>query len=331
MTTALVLGASGFIGGHIASAALEHGWHVRGLRRRPLATGHLDDAPVDWYEGNLDQPATLSPAFQGADIVLHAAAYYPKNSRNIPGQVAQAVHQARAVLDQCRAAGAARLVFISSLTTIGRPPAGEARLADERDHYTPGSLPQSAYYECKYAMESEVLRASAGLPVVVLNPTAVFGPGDVHLTLGRILLAIARGYGVAWIAAEANAVDVRDVAAAAIQAAEVGGVGERYILGGHNLPVRDLMSLAAEAAGVPPPRFEIPLWTIDVVVALGKMLPLLDVAGNHLRAVRQWQGYDSSKAARELGLRPRPLADTLGEALDWFTAHGFQAPRSLVV
>jgi dihydroflavonol-4-reductase len=331
MTTALVLGATGFIGGHIASAALERGWHVRGLRRRPQATGHLDDAPVDWYEGDLDQSAALSPAFQGADLVFHAAAYYPKTSRNVPGQVARAVEQARAVLDQCRAAGVRRLVFISSLTTIGRPPAGEARLADERDHYTPGSLPQSAYYECKYAMESEVLRVSAGLPVVVLNPTAVFGPGDVHLTLGRILLAIARGYGVAWIAAEANAVDVRDVAAAAIQAAEVGRVGERYILGGHNLPVRELMSLAAEAAGVPPPRFEIPLWTIDVVVALGRMLPLLDAAGNHLRAVRQWQGYDCSKAARELGLRPRPLADTLGEALDWFTAHGFRAPRSSVV
>jgi dihydroflavonol-4-reductase len=173
-------------------------------------------------------------------------------------------------------------------------------------------------------MESEMLRAAAhGLPVVVVNPTAVFGPGDVHLSLGGILLVIARGWMVAWVSAEVNAVDVRDVAQAQIQAAEVGGLGRRYILGGHNTTVRELASIAAEIAGQRKPRFELPLILVDMMVGLGTLIPPLDRMGNHLRAVRQWRGYDTSKAQQELGLHPRPLEETLRDALDWYRLHGY--------
>jgi len=208
-------------------------------------------------------------------------------------------------------------------TTIGIPPLGEERLADERDHYLPSSLARSAYYECKFAMESEVLRAAArGLPAVIVNPTAVFGPGDLNLTLGSALLAVARGWMVAWLPAQINAVDVRDVAQAQIRASEVGHIGGRYILGGHNTTLRDFVNIAAEVAGVKPPRFEIPLGLVDLIVWLEDRIPPLDLLGNHLRAVRQWQGYNCSKSRRELGLSPRPLEFTLREALDWYRAHG---------
>lgn len=323
MKDVLVLGATGFIGGHIALAAIEQGWQVRGLRRVPGATGHITQAEVSWYEGDINHPEGLVRAFKGVEVVFHAAGYYPRHSRNVPFHVSHAVKQTRNVIMAARRAEVDRLVFTSTLTTIGILPLGEERLADERDHYLPGSLARSAYYECKYAMESEVLRAAVrGLPAVIVNPTAVFGPGDLNLTLGGALLAVARGWMVAWLPAQINAIDVRDVAQAQIQASEVGRVGERYILGGHNVTLRDLINTAAGIAGVRPPRFAIPLGLVDLIVWLEDRIPPLDLLGDHLRALRHWQGYNCGKAQRELGLSPRPLEVTLREALEWFQAHG---------
>jgi dihydroflavonol-4-reductase len=325
MSIALVLGATGFIGGHVALAALRAGWEVRGLRRSAGSTGHIGAAPLHWYEGDLDHLDGLEAAFQGADVVFHAAGFYPRSSRNVPDQVAHSVRQTRNVLSACRRAGS-KLIYTSSLTTIGHPQPSGSRLADERDLYEPGSLPRSAYYECKYAMESEVLRAAGSLPVVVTNPTAVFGPGDRMGGLGSILAAVARGWGVVWIEADVNIIDVRDVAEAHVRAALAGRPGERTILGGHNLSVHDLIALTARLAGAPPPRFRLPLAWIDFAVWLGDRFPPLDVAGNHLRAVRQWQGYDCSKAFRELDLRPRPLEETIRDSLAWIEERRRAAP-----
>jgi dihydroflavonol-4-reductase len=166
-------------------------------------------------------------------------------------------------------------------------------------------------------MESEVLRAGNDLEAVVTNPTAVFGPGGRPGGLSSILTAVARGWGVVWVEATVNVVDVRDVAAAHLRAASVARSGERYLLGGHNLTVRELMALVARLAGVAPPRFRLPLGWIDLMVRIGELVPPLDLAGNHLRAVRLWQGYDCAKAVAELGLRPRPLQETLADALAW--------------
>lgn len=324
MKRVLVLGATGFIGGHIARAALGHGWEVLGLRRKSGSTGHLGEAPLRWFEGDIDEPETLASVLDGVDTVFHAAGYYPSHTRDIAGQVAHAVRQTRGVLNALRQAAVTRVVFTSSMTTIGTVPVHEARLADERDLYIPGSVARSAYYECKFAMESEVLRAAlAGLPTVVVNPTAVFGPGDHCQALGGVLLAVARGLAIGWLPASINVVDVRDVAAAQIQATEFGRPGERYILGGHNGTVRDLLNLIAEIADVRAPRIEISTRLVKLVLALGKFIPVLDRMGNHLWAIHTWQAYDCSKAAQELGLKPRPLRQTFEDALSWYRLHGY--------
>ena len=331
MTTALVLGATGFIGGHIARAALRRGWQVRGVRRRPGAVGHLGQEPIAWFDGDLDDPPSLQPAFQGAEIVFHAAGYYPQTGGPVHHHVATALRQTRTVLDAARRGAVSRLVYISSLTTIGLPPPGASRLANESDRYLPGSIPRSAYYECKYAMESEVLRADNDLASVVVNPTAVFGPGDVHRTLARLLLAVARGWVVAWLPAQLNVVDVRDAARAAVRAAEAGSPGERYLLGGHNVTLREFLSTACRVAGVSPPRFELPLWCVDLAVLLSDLVPPLRLAGNHLRAIRSWQAYDCEKARREIGLTVRPLETTLADAYEWLAAQGHGLRRRSMV
>lgn len=331
MTTALVLGATGFIGGHIARAALSRGWQVRGLRRRPGAVGHLDEDAIDWFKGDLDDPQSLSPAFHGADIIFHAAGYYPQTGDPVHLHMARALRQTRNVLEAAHKAAASRLVYISSLTTIGTPPPGESRLADERDRYLPASLHRSAYYECKYAMESEVLRADNEVPAVVVCPTAVFGPGDVHLTLARLLLAVARGWVMAWLPACLNVVDVRDVAEATLRAAEIGLPGERYLLGGHNLSLQQFLTTASHLAQVPPPRFRLPLWFVDALVLGSDLLPSMRFLGNHLRAIRLWQPYNCQKAQHVFGLSPRPLESTLRDAFDWLAAQGYRTRRQSVV
>jgi dihydroflavonol-4-reductase len=184
-------------------------------------------------------------------------------------------------------------------------------------------MAKSAYYETKIAMEQAVIQAGKELvPSIVLNPTAVFGPGDVHLTLGGMLLAVARGWGIAWLPVIINIVDVRDVAQAHIQAAIRGRIGERYIIGGHNMSLRDALNQASAVAHVPPPRFEVPLWLVDGLLFLDDILPFVNLAGNHLRAIHLWQGYDSTKARDELCLIPRPVEETLLDAFKWLREQG---------
>lgn len=317
-----VLGATGFIGGHIARQCVQAGWNVQALRRNPQATGNIPDISITWFTGDLSEHESLLRAMSGCEIVFHAAAYYPHQTGKVAARVASAVTGAVAEMQSVLAAAAEgsvkRMVFTSSLTTIG-PPGEKGRLADERDFYTPGTLAASAYYEAKYAMEQLALHAApAGLEIVVLNPTAVFGPGDIKPTTGSILIALAKCYGRAWIEAETNVVDVREVATAHIAAADVGKTGERYIIGGHNLTVRAAIEAVAAVAGVPPPRFRVPLPLLGALAGLAKVFPMLGLPVNHLQAIRHWQPLSSQKADMAFGLNHRPFEETVSDSLTWF-------------
>ncbi len=317
---ALVLGGTGFIGGQIARAALAAGCGVRGLRRRPTVGALHDVAPqIEWVEGDLDDLDTLLAAVDGCELLFHAAAHYPIHSRDIPAQVAYAQAQMGRVLTAAHRAGVARLIYTSSLATIG-PPSQPGRLADERDFYTPGRS-GSAYYEAKFAMEQMALAAADGLPVVTLLPTAVFGPGDVKPTTGQLLLEVARGRVPVYFDAVLNVVDGRDVAAAHIAAVERGRVGQRYLIGGHNMTLHQLLVIAARAARVTPPRFNVPRPLVDAVIGLTDALPGFQLPEN-VRTLRFWQPLSTLKAERELGLEARPFDETARDTLAWFVKAG---------
>jgi dihydroflavonol-4-reductase len=320
----LVLGATGFIGGHIAKRALEQGYQVRGFRRDPGSRGHLGDAAIDWVYGDLADFDSLLNAMQAVDVVFHAAAFYPSRSKpgQVASQVAYAVDQIERVIKAAKKAEVKRFIYTSSLTTIGHPPKGSKRLADETDFYVPGTLAKSAYYESKIAMETYVLEAARdGFPAVVVNPTAVFGPGDVHLTLGKILIAIKRGYGIAWVPATTNVVDVRDVARGHLAAADKGRIGERYILGGFNTSIKTIIDIVASIFKVSRPRFLIPIKLIGVIVKIGDIFPFLST-GNHMRAIHLWQSFNTKKAEEELDMVHRPFEETVVDAMDWFVENG---------
>jgi dihydroflavonol-4-reductase len=324
----LVLGATGFIGGQIARTLLERGYAVRALRRSSSSTLAINELPIEFAYGDLRDRSALLAAMRGVEAVFHAAGYYPHNSLAPRRALRLASSGMRSVLECARVADVGRIVYTSSLSTIGPPGAGRT-LADERDYYLPGSV-ADPYFEAKWAMEAEVYRAAvAGQDVVALCPTVVFGPGDVKPTTGTVLLALARGLLPAYVEGRTNIVDVRDVAQAHVVALERGRSGERYILGGHNTTIGATLTLAARLAGTPAPRARLP-----AVLALlgGKLaeLAMLAIPGQPflpfhetIQMIRHGRHYDCAKAQHELGLAGRPIEQTLRDSLAWFQEHGY--------
>jgi dihydroflavonol-4-reductase len=327
-TTCLILGATGFIGGQIARAAIARGWQVSGVRRSPDAVGDLAGLPLRWLQADLNDPTSLrialrdwlsSTAHRPSSVLFHCAGAYPHNAKTMASDVEAARRQMRNVLDIAAEAGVGRLVYTSSFTTIGAP-AGSGCLADERDFYIPGSA-NDPYYEAKWAMEVEALAAArAGLPAVVLCPVAVFGPGDVHMAVSQPLLMAAKGRMPFYLDASFSVVDVRDVAGAHLAAAERGRIGERYILSAHNLTLQEGLTEIARVAGAQPPRFRIGGRLLDAVIAAGGLVPGSNVG--YLRTMRLWRPVSNAKAVAELGLSTRPFAETIADALAWFRARG---------
>ncbi|RLC97712.1 MAG: hypothetical protein DRI46_12530 [Chloroflexi bacterium] len=322
----LVLGATGFLGGHIARKAHLAGWEVHGFRRDPQSQGHLEDLPVHWHTGTLEDYPALLEAMTGMEYVFHAAASYPKggNPSLVRDNVKAGMAQMKNVIRATREAGIKRLIYTSSLTTIGSPPPGEERLADERDFYQQGSLPDNGYHEVKFAMEKLALEAvGVGYDIVILNPALVLGPGDVHLSTGEIVVAIARGKAIGVPPGDINIIDVRDAAEAHINAARIGRTGQRYILGGGNYTIMEAVGTIANIADVSPPKFYLPTWVIDLYINIADALPFIPYPPDHLRAYHTWQGFNTAKARQELDLRSRMLEETARDSIKWFSERGY--------
>jgi dihydroflavonol-4-reductase len=286
----------------------------------------LDGLQVEHAIGDLANPASLVTAMRGCDVVFHAAAYYPRHSLDLAGSLRDAVHGMRNVLGAAAETGVGRLVYTSTLTTLG-PPAEPDRLTDEGDFYLPGST-NSAYFESKWAMEVEAWRAIAkGLPLVIVNPTAVFGPWDVKPTTGEILLNVAKGRVPVWLDLEVNVVDARDVGQGEVLAAQHGRIGQRYILGGENVTLREALTVAAREAEVGPPRWQVSLGLVRALVRIGEALGRLPLVTplplEHFKTLSEWRAINVDKARQELGFQPRPFLDTVRDTLAWFREHGY--------
>ncbi len=325
MYKSLVLGATGFIGGHIARVAHQAGWEVHGFRRDPQSEGIVGNLDIQWHNGTLEDYPSLLGAMAGMDYVFHAAASYPGNGnpKLVPEHVQNGMAQMANVIRAVQEASVKRLIYTSSLTTIGVPPVDEHRLADERDFYQQGSHPKNGYYEMKIAMEKQALDAvDQGCDIVIVNPTLVLGPGDVHLSTGEIVVMIAQGKAIAAPTGMMNIIDVRDNAKAQIQAARRGRTGQRYILGGENYNLMELVSIIARAAGVNPPRFMLPPWVLDLYITIADALPVIPYPHDHVRGYQTWQGYNTEKARQELNLESRTLEETARDSIKWFTEQG---------
>ncbi len=310
-----VLGATGFIGGQIARAAVQAGWHVRAARRHPTSVGAIGDLPVEWVQADLRDLRMLVAAMRGCEVLFHAAAAYPQDFRHAERAVAEASAEMARVLEAAREAGIRRLVYTSSLTTLARRFEQGMPPLDETDFYVSGTA-NSAYYEAKLAMERLAL-ASRDLDVVTMLPTAVFGPGDVKPTTSLVIREAARGHIPIYFDAVINVVDGRDVAASHLSAAERGRAGERYILGGHNMTMGELLEVVDRCQGMHRPRLHISRGAMRAFVRLTDALPFVHLPEN-IRTFEFWGPVSSSKAERELSHAARPFEETVRDTLAWF-------------
>ncbi len=323
----LVTGASGFVGGHVARSLVEEGAPVRVLLRKSSSTAAIEDLKVEEAAGDLTDPASLRKAVAGCEMVFHVAADYRLWVRDPSAMYAANVDGTANLLDAAAEAGVKRIVYTSTVGCMGWPADGSPASED-----TPVALEDMVghYKRSKFLAEQAALeRARRGVPVVVVNPTAPVGEGDVKPTpTGRFVLDFLRGRMPAYIDTGLNLVDVRAVARGHVTAACRGRVGERYLLGGRNMELREILATLARLSGRRAPSLRLP-WVVAYAAAAAENAvarvtghePRLPLDG--VKMARHKMYVASDKAARELGFQPGRVEDALDRAVRWFRERGY--------
>lgn len=323
MKPALVTGVSGFLGWHVARALLRRRIPVRALVRRPEAVAEVD---AELVAGDLRDADAVRRAVEGCGLVFHVAADYRLWVRRPREMYESNVGGTRNVLEAARRAGVERIVYTSTVGCIGLVKGG---LGDET---TPVSLADMTghYKRSKWLAEQEALAAArAGLPVVIVNPTAPVGAHDVKPTpTGQTILDFLRGRMPAYVDTGLNIVEAADAAEGHWLACKHGRPGERYILGSENLTLKQIFEILSRITGRPAPRLRLP-WAVAFAAAAADTLrarltgspPRAPVDAVRMARKKMW--VSTAKAERELGFRPAPAETALRNAVEWFQAHGY--------
>lgn len=323
----LVTGASGFLGSAVVLALLEAGEQVRVLVRPSSERGNIDGLDVEVCTGDLCDAASLVEACRNCDRLFHVAADYRLWVRD-PNELYQSnVDGTRNIMRAALECGVARVIYTSSVATLGirrdGVPGTEDTLVGLDDMV-------GHYKRSKYLAERAVdeLVAEQGLPAVIVNPSTPIGPRDIKPTpTGRIVRDAALGRIPAYVDTGLNVAHVDDVAHGHLLAAERGEIGRRYILGGDNLSLREILTMVADWRGRPPPRIRLPRRAVYPVAWLSEWWarmtngPEPQATVDGLRMAAKLMYFDSNRARNELGYRSRPAAQAIVDALDWFAAH----------
>jgi len=327
---AFVTGATGFVGSHVARVLAEQGADLWLLVRSSSDPRNIEGLTADRVVGDLRDPASIEKAMAGCDVVFHVAADYRLWVRE-PEQMYRAnVEGTRAILEAARKNRVQRVVYTSSVATMGFTTNG--RTADEN---SPVSLDNMIghYKRSKFMAEQLALDAGrSGMDVVVVNPSTPVGEQDIKPTpTGRIVVDFLKKKFPAYVDTGLNLVDVTECARGHLAALEKGRSGERYILGGENLTLKQILDKLAAITGLPSPKIRVPYvvalatGVVDEVVT-GRILgrePRATI--DAVRMGRKKMFVSSAKAERELGWKTVPVDDALRRAAGWFQAHGYAA------
>ena len=325
----LVTGVSGFVGSAVALKLAASGAHVRGLVRASSARTNLAEFPGELVEGDARDPVAMAQAMAGVRHLYHVAADYRIWARDPEEIVRNNRASTAAVMEAALAGGVERIVYTSSVATLlphhGRP-------SDETRPATPEQA-VGAYKRSKVVAERlvEWMVREQGLPAVIVNPSTPIGPRDARPTpTGRIIVEAASGRMPAFVESGLNLVHVDDVADGHIAAMARGRIGERYVLGGQDVALREMLASVAGIVGRKPPTVRIPraplfplAWVNEQVARVTGKDPFLTL--DSLRMAAHDMYYSSAKAEAELGYRARPYREALAEAIAWFAQAGMLA------
>jgi len=325
--TTLVTGATGFVGAAVVRALLARGEAVRCLARPRGDRRNLDGLDVEVAEGDLTDPVSLRHAARGCDALYHVAADYRLWIPDPEAMDRVNVEGSRAVIRAALEAGARRAVYTSSVAVI-RPKA-DGTPADETTPSTEADM-IGVYKRSKYRAEAAVsaLVRDEGAPVVIVNPSTPIGPRDIKPTpTGRVIVEAASGRMPAYVDTGLNVAHVDDVAAGHLLAFDKGAVGERYILGGEDMTLAQILTEVAGLTGRRAPKVRLPHDLIlpfariaEAVASVTGKEPFATVDG--LRMAKKHMFFSSAKAVRELGYTWRPAREALADAVAWFRAAG---------
>jgi dihydroflavonol-4-reductase len=321
----LVTGATGFVGSQVAAALVQRGDHVRVLRRKSSTLIAIDGLDVEHCYGDILEPEAVAAAVAGCDAVFHVAGLSSYWRVRAPEVYRVNVEGTRIVMDACLRADVARVVHTSSCAAVGLRRDGRA--ADETQPFDPRET-RFAYAHSKYLAEQEALKAvRLGLPVVIVNPAVVIGPGDHNLISGSMIVEMAKRPMPVAPPGGVCMVDVDAVTYGHLAAAERGRVGERYILGGENLAYREITATIARIVGCKTPRWRIPSWIIPPAAAAldaaNRFISRPIVSGDQLRLSAHYAFFDSSKAVAELGYPLLSFCNAAERAYWWYIDHGY--------
>jgi len=323
----LVTGATGFVGAAVARALIAAGQQVRVLARPTSNRRNLDGLDIEIAEGSLEDTDSLTAAVSGCRYLFHVAADYRLWVSEPASMFRANVDGSRNLMLAALDAGVERIIYTSSVATLGIVPDGAA------DEQTPSGASDmiGPYKLSKFQAELAVrqLISERDLPAVIVNPSTPIGPGDVKPTpTGRLIVEAARGKMPGFVDTGLNVVHVDDVAAGHLAAAERGKIGERYILGGENLSLAEILTVVAEIVGRRPPMLKIPYAVVLPVAAGAEIMARLTgrepfVTLDGARMSRKKMYFSSGKAIRELGYTARPARMAIADAVAWFKANGY--------
>lgn len=322
---ALVTGGTGFIGSNIALRLVERGWQARILARPEADHVLLEGGPFEFVHGDVLQPESLPPAFQGVDAVFHAAGVVDYWRQGVERMYTVNVEGTRNVAEAALRAGIPRFVHISSTAAMGIHP---DEVVDE--HCTFNIKPERFVYgHSKYLAEGVVLDAvSRGLPAVIVNPTTVIGPRDIRKVSSGMVVEVVKHCVPPMIPpGGTNVVPICDAAQGAIEACLKGRVGERYILGGENMTNQQLYQTIANVIGCGMKMRVMPRWQVSFLALLTDMLQPqtsgpVPLTGDRLRLESQMFYFDSSKARVAFQMPNTPLRVTIGRTFEWYESMG---------
>lgn len=325
---AFLTGASGFVGSAVARKLIDEGFSVRALVRRTSNRANLAGIDLEVVEGDIRDPLALETAMRGARYAFHVAADYRLWAPDPQEIITTNTSGTRAVMRAALNAGVERVVYTSSVATLrlnadGTPSDETMPLAEENAI--------GAYKKSKVLAERLVERmvADEKLRAVIVNPSTPIGPRDVRPTpTGRIIVEAASGRMPAYVETGLNLVHVDDVAEGHIAALKRGRIGERYILGGEDMTLGEMLTVIAQIAGRRPPTVKLPhamlypiAYAAETAARMTGREPFATVDG--LRMAKYKMFFSSGKAARELAYRPRPVREALAEAFAWFQSAGY--------
>jgi dihydroflavonol-4-reductase len=324
----LVTGASGFVGSAVARHLATAGHNVRVLVRSTSSRINLADPKFEIVEGDLLDAPSVDRAMKGVHFLFHVAADYRLWARN-PGEIIRTnVEGTRLVMAAAKRAGVERIVYTSSVATLASRPNGEP--SDETVPLAEDAA-VGAYKASKLKAERlvEQMVAEQNLPAVIVNPSTPIGPGDVRPTpTGRIIVETAAGRMPGYVDTGLNLAHVDDIAAGHIAALEKGRIGERYILGGQDVRLGDMLAEIARLAGRSPPKLRLPRRLIfpiaygaEAVARVTGREPFVTTVG--LRLAKHHMYFSSAKAERELGYSARPYREAIADAITWFRQNGY--------